>query len=112
MVCPSLSSRRLSLEQLEDRLTPTLSVLSLGSTLSITGTPTAGPAQPLLVQGVGGDNFQVLDGTADLGTFHAARGLRLDLSSVADGTRVRVDLAGDTLPGSLAVNVGSGNPVV
>src|SRR5262245_19400511 len=103
---------RPSLEALEDRLTPTLSVLSLGSTLSITGTPTAGPAQPMLVQGVGGDNFQVLDGTADLGTFHAARDLRLDLSSVADGTRVQVDLAGDSLPGSLAVNVGSGNPVV
>jgi hypothetical protein len=103
---------RPSLELLEDRRVPALSVLSTGSTLAITGTPEAGSFQTLLVQDVGGDNFHVLDGATDLGTFHAARDLRLDLDSVADFAVVEVDLAGDTLPGSVLVNIGSGNPFV
>jgi len=57
-------------------LVPTLSLRPAGGTLAVTGTPTAGPTEGLLVQNVGGDDYRVLDGTADLGAFRVTRDLR------------------------------------
>lgn len=103
-----LQSRfRPTLECLEGRLAPAVNVALTGGSLLITGVPAAGPTEALQVQGLGEDLYQVLDGTIDHGTYRVSGDIRLRLDSVNND--VFIDLAGDTLPGSLLVDLGRGD---
>src|SRR5262245_48034157 len=98
---------RPTLRPLEARETPALTALYDGASLTLTGTPTAGPAERLLIQHVGSHDYRVTDGTADIGTYHVTRDLRLRLTSF--DTNVALDLAGDALGGGVLIDVGAGD---
>jgi hypothetical protein len=86
-------------------LAPALTVLAAHGDLTLTGTPTA--TTVLEVQNVGGNNYQVTDGSTDLGTYQVTHDIRLRLDSIDND--VLVDLAGSTLPGSVLIDIGSGD---
>src|SRR4051812_34520937 len=105
-----MSARRFrpQVQSLEARETPALNVLYTGASLTLTGTPTAvGITTALRVTGDGDNNFAVTDGTLNLGTYHVTQDVRLRLASF--DTNVYVVTAGDTLRGSVLVDLGAGD---
>jgi hypothetical protein len=98
---------RPQLQSLEARETPALVAHFDGASLLLTGTPSAGPSDALLVRNVGGDNYRVTDGTQELGTYRVTTDLRIRLARF--DTRVGVDLGGDTIGGDVLLDVGAGD---
>ncbi len=99
------------LEQLEDRQCPSLTAQFFSGNLVISGTPTGTTATGgLLVQGTAAhtNNFTVLDGTRNLGTFAVSGYIMLNLTG-HQNDRINVDLNGNTIPGDLTVGLGTGD---
>src|SRR5947209_4722749 len=97
---------RPTLEALENRTCPAglLKVTYSLGTLTLNGSPTAGPAigQNLTIRRVSGTNYQVLDNAAtpiNYGTYYITRDLRLNLTQF--NTDINVDLNGGLFPGNI-----------
>ncbi len=98
----------LSLEALEDRACPSLTVSLTSSYLRISGTPTS-TTDPLSITQVGGANnnlFQVKDGTHNLGTYRVSGSLYVNLTSRPND--VDVVLNGGFVPGNVQMQLGNG----
>jgi hypothetical protein len=100
--------RRLFLEQLEGRDCPSLTVMLLSGSLYIRGTP-LGQVQ---VNEIAANKLQVLDNAtaatpSNLGTYTVTNGLTMSLNSHPDA--ILVNLMGNTLQGSVFINVGTGD---
>lgn len=106
-----LQRRRMHLgfEQLEGRVTPSLSVSASAGNLTLSGTPNATPAQQLLIQRTAGNTYQVTDGTANAGSYIITGYLRLNLTSY--NTHIVVNLnnnSANPFAGSMYFNLGFG----
>ena len=97
---------RLCLEHLENRLVPSLTVKTIGSTLFVSGTPVGVPG--LVVTETARNTFQVLDGASNLGTFANIVNVDLNLTDHQNKS-VNVNLNGNTLTGNLIINEGKGD---
>jgi hypothetical protein len=102
-----MKSRRpalLYLEQLEDRLVPSLTMQFCSGTLYVSGLPTGN----VLLTETSANTFQVLDGTTTLGSHSRVSNIDLDLTN-HQGKSVNVNLNGHTLSGNLCINEGEGD---
>jgi hypothetical protein len=99
-------SFRPRLDTLEDRVCPSLTLQTVGPDLAIRGTP-ATSLSGLTITGVGGANFDVMDGVKDLGTYTIDRNLTLDLRHY--NSPITLNLNGQALPGNITFDFGAGN---
>jgi hypothetical protein len=97
---------RLWLEQLENRLVPSLTVSSFSGTLFVSGLPTGN----LVLNETAASAFQVMDGTHNLGTYAHISNVNLNLTN-HQGNFIEFNLMGNTLTGNLFINVGQGSSV-
>jgi hypothetical protein len=101
-----------SLEMLEDRLTPSLTIMTdLAGNLSVTGTPdfSAGTqSQPVTITETSANTWQIVEGAATLATVFAPGNVNINFSQSALDDNVTVNLGGNTLGGNLTVNTGGG----
>ncbi len=96
------------LERLEARDCPSLTTTYSLGTLTLSGTPTgSAPGAQLLIQRMGGTNYQVSDNGITIGTFANVSSLRLNLQSYREN--ITVDLVGGTFPGSISMSLGKGD---
>jgi hypothetical protein len=95
---------RLWLEQLENRLVPSLTVQSFGGSLFVSGLPTGN----VLLTETAPNAFQVMDGTQNLGTFAHISNVNLNLINHQNKS-VNINLNGNTLTGNLFINEGLGD---
>jgi hypothetical protein len=91
-------------EQLEDRFCPSLTVRLLPGNLIVSGTPTGN----IVVTETAPDVFQIMDGTANLGSYRDAGNLALNLTN-HQGKSININLNGNTLRGNLSINFGAGD---
>jgi hypothetical protein len=97
-----LFRRRLSLEQLESRWCPSLTVSFFHGTLSVTGVPKS----TLTIQETGAAVFQTMDGATTLHTFSGVANIHVRLSSRPADLNVLLDSSG--LGGRLLIDLGRG----
>src|SRR5262245_26679788 len=97
-------SRPMVLEQLEDRLSPALTLILQGGDLTIRGTPTG----QLEVNHVGASptSFQVVDNSKVLGTFNFGRNLQILLTNRPGD--IKIDLTGGRIGGNVLIDLGNG----
>src|SRR5262249_49717498 len=95
---------RLALEQLEHRYCPTLTITLTSGYLTVSGVPTG----TLTIQETGTHIFQVLDGTANLGSYSAAN-INVNLASRPSDLNVQLNASG--LGGNLFLGLGNGDTV-
>ena len=98
---------RPELHALEAREVPALNLFYNGADLLLTGTPTAGGTDTLLIANTGNNNFKVTDGTLNLGTYHVTQDIRVRLTSF--DTSIDLELAGATLRGNVDFDLGAGD---
>jgi hypothetical protein len=81
-----------------------------GGNLTLSGVPNApatGPNSALAVTRTSGTNYQVTDGTTNLGTYAVTGNVNLSLTR--DNTNININLAGGLLPGNLTIDLGLGD---
>ncbi len=93
----------LTLEQLEDRMTPALTLSFYAGSLTISGTP----SNTLTIAGTGGTSYSVTDGAHTLGSFNITGNLTLNLASHPGF--ITLNLNGQTFAGNVLMNLGVGN---
>ena len=98
---------RPQLQSLEAREVPTVGVLYNGASLTLTGTPQATATEFLRVKNVGGHDYQVTDGTLNLGTYRVTTDINIKLTKFDNF--IAVDVGGDTLGGNVLIDVGAGD---
>jgi hypothetical protein len=98
------SRTRLCVESLEDRCCPSASALLTGGNLVVTGSSAS-----LKITEVAQGQFQVLDGTANRGTFQVFGDVDVALSTPGSSS-VTINLNGHTAPGNVNVQLGGTTP--
>jgi hypothetical protein len=98
---------RPQLSTLEAREVPAVNLFYTGASLTLTGTPQATDAEVLRVKNVGGDDYQVTDGTLNLGTYRVTTDINIKLTKFDNF--IAVDVGGDTLGGNVLIDVGAGD---
>jgi hypothetical protein len=96
---------RLSVEQLEDRNCPSLTIAFMSGNLTVGGAPTHGD---LTVTETAANNFQVKDGTFNYGTYKVTGNITLNLTS-HQGHPINIDLGGFSAPNNITINLGLGD---
>jgi hypothetical protein len=99
---------RLRLEQLESRLVPSLTVMSLSGTLFVSGTPVGASPPGVVLTETAPNSFQVQDGASNLGTYAHIANVNLNLTNHQNRS-VNINLNGNTLSGNLFINEGAGD---
>ena len=105
VMVPNCNSRTLKFEQVENRLCPAV-LVDLGSNgdLAVSG-DTAGI---VAITAIDSDSYQVTEGGALVATVDGvSRGIRVDLGASSDS--VTIDLAGQTVNGTVQINLGGGD---
>jgi hypothetical protein len=102
-----LRPRRLSVEVLEDRCCPSLTVTSLNGNLTISGTANSGS---ITVKETSSNTIEVDDGSTPVSTVNNVTNVTANLTSAND--KVTVNLGGNTLTGNLTTNLSNGTNVV
>ncbi len=100
---------RLSLEQLEDRSCPTVSISLQGTALQVSGSPIHGS---ITIQEVQTNGYDVYDGNVLLnpgGRPYAAAGGILLQNLTGPGSPITINLGGLATGGNISANLGSGN---
>ncbi len=104
---------RLSLEQLEDRRCPSLTVTLVSGSLYITGVPSGATADPngptLAVTETGTNQFRVTDGNTFLGTYNVPGNMVISLSHRPNNVDIALNSSG--LQGYLQLSLGTGDTV-
>jgi hypothetical protein len=103
----------LSIEQLEGRCCPSLSVSFLGGSLYISGYPSGQTADPngptLAITETGTHLFTVMDGNASAGAYAISGSIYLNLNRRPNTIDITLNASG--LGGNLSLNLGSGDTV-
>ncbi len=100
----------LILEQLEDRLTPSLTLSYAAGSLTISGTPTGAGAPGLAITGLANGTLQVMDGSRFLGDFNVTNNLNLNLNSHPSFISMNLTaLPGSRFNGNVNMSLGIGN---
>jgi hypothetical protein len=95
---------RPALEALENRLVPSLTLMSISGSLFVSGAPTGN----LVLTETAPNAFQVKDGATTLGTFAQISNVTLNLTNHQNKS-VNINLNGNTLVGNLFINEGAGD---
>jgi len=95
-----------TLEILESRYCPSLSIENLPGTLFISGIPTNAGGTGFTITGAGGTDYQVKDGMVNLGTYSTSN-ITLNLESYNE--QISLNLEGQTLGGNVQMHLGHGN---
>ncbi len=98
---------RLTLEPLEDRWCPALSILQTSTALTISGSPSS-TTLPLSVTATapGTNTFRIMDGNTNLGTWKIGASLQFNLTS--EPNDVDLNLNGGYIPGNVLFSLGNG----
>src|SRR5436309_2673996 len=96
---------RLSLERLEARACPSVTLSFVSGTLNVTGVPNG----VLTFTETGTSAFKVTDGTASLGTYLGVSNISVRLSHRPDDLNVQLNAGG--LGGNLYMDLGTGDTV-
>jgi len=102
---------RPSVEELESRLCLSLTYSVVNGSLTISGTPLAGPSGQLLIQesATVPNKFTIQDtGGSSTVALNASHSINLNLTSF--DTPINFDLNGNNYTGNLLINLGRGSP--